>query len=81
MNDNYAKFGAMIGVSTLVMFGLMYLNTYALDHVYFSLLQRDRACRALMMGATMAIIMLGMHTKRAVNAAIFWKSRLPNASN
>jgi hypothetical protein len=31
--NKYAKFGAMIATSTLVMFGLMYLNTYALDHV------------------------------------------------
>ena len=72
MKDNYAKFGAMIGVSTLVMFGLMYLNTYALDHVYFS---ETRAYMALVMGATMAIIMLafmlGMYTKTAINSAIF----------
>ncbi len=72
MKDNYAKFGAMIGVSTIVMFGLMYLNTSALDHVYFS---ETRAYMALVMGATMAIIMLafmlGMYTKRAINAAIF----------
>lgn len=32
----YAKFGAMIATSTIVMFGLMYLNTYAVDHVFFS---------------------------------------------
>ncbi len=72
MKDNYAKFAAIIGVSTLVMFGLMYLNTYALDHVYFS---ETRAYMALVMGASMAIIMLafmlGMYTKSAVNAAIF----------
>ena len=72
MKDRYAKFGAMIGVSTVVMFGLMYLNTYALDHVYFS---ETRAYMALVMGASMAIIMLafmlGMYSKRAVNAAIF----------
>ncbi|MEO5719708.1 MAG: DUF305 domain-containing protein [Chthoniobacterales bacterium] len=72
MKDHYAKFGAMIGVSTVVMFGLMYLNTYALDHVYFS---ETRAYMALVMGASMAIIMLafmlGMYSKRAVNAAIF----------
>jgi len=34
---------------------LMYLNTYALDHVFFS---ETRAYMALVMGATMAIIML-----------------------
>lgn len=32
----YSRFAAMIATSTAVMFGLMYLNTYALDHVFFS---------------------------------------------
>ncbi len=70
--NNYARFGAMIATSTIVMFGLMYLNTYALDHVFFS---ETRAYMALLMGATMAIIMLafmlGMYTKASVNVAIF----------
>lgn len=70
--NNYAKFGVMIATSTLVMFGLMYLNTYALDHVFFS---ETRCYMALIMGATMAIIMLafmlGMYTKRSVNLGIF----------
>ncbi|MCA9838723.1 MAG: DUF305 domain-containing protein [Trueperaceae bacterium] len=51
----YLKFFAMIFTSTLIMFGLMYLNTYALDHVFFS---QTRTYMALLMGATMAIIML-----------------------
>ncbi len=72
MKDHYGKFGAMIGVSTIVMFGLMYLNTYQPDHVYFS---ETRAYMALVMGATMAIIMLAfmlmMYTNRAVNTGIF----------
>ena len=38
--NKYARFGAMISTSTLVMFGLMYLNvylnTYAMSHVRFS---------------------------------------------
>lgn len=67
----YGKFALMIGTSTLVMFGLMYLNTYAADHVFFS---ETRAYMALVMGASMAIIMLlymlGMYPKRSVNAAI-----------
>lgn len=54
--NKYAKFGAMIATSTLVMFGLMYLNTYATDHLFFS---ETRAYMALVMGATMALIMLG----------------------
>ena len=69
---SYVRFGAMIVTSTLVMFILMYLNTYALDHVYFS---ETRAYMALVMGATMAVIMLtfmlGMYKNMALNAAIF----------
>ena len=53
---SYRRFGAMILTSTIVIFGLMYLNTYQLDHRVFS---ETRAYMALLMGATMAIIMLG----------------------
>jgi peptidoglycan/LPS O-acetylase OafA/YrhL len=67
----YVRFGAMIAVSTIVMFGLMYLNTYTADHVYFS---QTRAWMALLMGATMALIMLGfmlgMYKNRRANIAI-----------
>tara|TARA_R110000751_G_C13789264_1_gene481934 strand:- start:4937 stop:5794 length:858 start_codon:yes stop_codon:yes gene_type:complete len=68
----YKKFFAMILTSTFVMFGLMYLNTYALEHVFFS---ETRAYMALLMGAAMAFVMLafmsGMYRSRAVNTAIF----------
>jgi hypothetical protein len=68
---SYLRFGAMIATSTLVMFGLMYLNTYALDHVAFS---ETRAYMAILMGATMAVIMMGymfaMYPSRLVNVAI-----------
>ncbi|MBZ4689303.1 MAG: hypothetical protein JG765_554 [Cereibacter sp.] len=67
----YARFAAMIATSTLVMYGLMYLNTYSADHVYFS---ETRAYMALLMGAVMAMVMLGfmwrMYTSRAANLAI-----------
>ncbi|MEI4469726.1 DUF305 domain-containing protein [Frigidibacter sp. MR17.24] len=53
---SYIRFSLMILASTLVMFGLMYLNTYALEHVFFS---ETRAWMALVMGATMVPIMLG----------------------
>jgi hypothetical protein len=33
---SYLRFAAMLATSTVVMFGLMYLNTYSLDHVAFS---------------------------------------------
>lgn len=68
---SYLRFGAMIATSTVVMFGLMYLNTYALDHVLYS---QTRAWMALLMGAAMAIVMmlfmLGMYRNRATNIAI-----------
>lgn len=54
----------MIAVSTVIMFGLMYLNTYALDHVWFS---QTRAWMALLMGATMAVIMLAFMMKMYPN--------------
>ena len=70
--NKYSKFAAMIATSTVVMFGLMYLNTYSLDHVFFS---ETRAYMALYMGAAMAIVMLlfmlGMYQNSAVNVAIF----------
>ncbi|MCC2611383.1 DUF305 domain-containing protein [Neorhizobium sp. Rsf11] len=69
---HYARFFTMIATSTVVMFGLMYLNTYQLDHVFFS---ETRAYMALVMGAVMAIIMLAfmlqMYTNRMANIAIF----------
>ncbi|WP_141333475.1 DUF305 domain-containing protein [Myxococcus sp. AB025B] len=68
---SYARFGAMIATSTLVMFGLMYLNTYALEHVRFS---QTRSWMAVVMGATMAIIMLlfmwSMYENKRANVAI-----------
>ena len=56
MQMGYGRFMAMIATSTVVMFGLMYLNTYSLDHVFFS---ETRFWMAFVMGAVMAVIMLG----------------------
>ena len=71
-SGGYGTFFAMIGTSTVVMYGLMYLNTYALDHVFFS---QTRMWMALYMGGMMAIIMLafmlGMYSNRKANIAIF----------
>ncbi len=73
----YGKFAAMIATSTVVMFALMYLNTYQLDHVFFS---ETRAYMALVMGAAMAGIMLAFmlktHTNRQMNSGIFVGSGL-----
>ena len=69
---SYIRFGLMILTSTVVMFILMYLNTYAWEHVFFS---ETRTYMAIMMGATMAVIMLaymlGMYSNAKLNAAIF----------
>jgi hypothetical protein len=68
---SYTRFAAMIVASTVAMFGLMYLNTFALDHVFYS---QTRTWMALLMGAVMALIMLGfmwpMYKDTRVNAAI-----------
>lgn len=68
---SYTRFAAMIVTSTVVMFALMYLNTYALEHVTYS---QTRTWMALMMGAVMAMIMMGfmasMYPSGRTNAAI-----------
>jgi len=67
----YGRFAAMIATSTAVMYGLMYLNTFALDHIRYS---QTRVWMALLMGAVMAIIMLSfmlrMYENKTTNAAI-----------
>ena len=69
---SYVRFGLMILTSTVVMFILMYLNTYAWEHLFFS---ETRTYLAIMMGAVMAVIMLsymlGMYENKALNLAIF----------
>ncbi|GGB37893.1 hypothetical protein GCM10011380_29130 [Sphingomonas metalli] len=57
MGMGYGRFAAMIATSTIVMYGLMYLNTYALSHVEYS---QTRMWMAFVMGATMALIMIGL---------------------
>ncbi|WP_062236761.1 DUF305 domain-containing protein [Aureimonas sp. N4] len=67
----YGRFAAMIATSTVVMFGLMYLNTYALDHVFYS---QTRTWMAVVMGAVMSLIMIGfmwgMYPRRGANLGI-----------
>ncbi len=74
---NYQRFGAMIVTSTIIMYGLMYLNNYQLDHIFFS---ETRLYMALIMGSVMAIVMLlfmwKMYTKRGMNMMILAGSAL-----
>jgi len=68
---SYSRFATMIVTSTAAMFGLMYLNTWAADHVFYS---QTRTWMALLMGAVMAMIMLSfmwsMYGSRKANVAI-----------
>ncbi len=68
---SYWRFAAMIATSTVLMYVLMYLNTYAFEHVFWS---ETRAWMALLMGATMSVVMLSymwsMYGRTSVNLAI-----------
>lgn len=51
---NYTKFFLMLGLSFIAMYITMYLNTYAIDHVYFSMTRFYMVCLGI---STMAVIM------------------------
>jgi len=72
MHMSYWRFAAMIVTSMVFMFGVMYLNTYAMEHILWS---ETRFWMTFVMGAVMAIVMLSfmlnMYRNKAANAAIF----------
>ena len=76
-SSSYFRFGAMILTSMLVMFALMYFNTYAFEHVRWS---ETRFYMTFIMGGAMAIVMLGymlgMYKNTKANIAIFAGSAL-----
>ena len=69
--SQYLRFALMILTSAAVMYVVMYLNTYSVDHVYWSW---TRFFMTMMSAATMAVIMLGfmlgMYRNRRANAGI-----------
>ncbi|MEP0313291.1 MAG: DUF305 domain-containing protein [Hyphomonas sp.] len=75
--SKYRRFGLMIATSAIVMFGLMYLNTYALPHVHWS---ETRFFMTLIMAAAMAVVMLSfmlnMYKNSRINLAIYVGSAL-----
>lgn len=77
MKNNYGKFGLMVLTATIIMLGLMYLNAYSIDHVFFS---ETRFYMALIMGGVMAIVMLAfmrkMYTNKKMNLGIYTGSAL-----
>ena len=68
---NYWRFMAMVSTSTVVMFVLMYANTYDADHFFWS---ETRFWMMFVMGAMMMVVMLlfmwGMYKDRTKNFAI-----------
>ena len=68
----YLRFILMVATSTLIMYAVMYLNTYRWDHVFYS---ETRVFMALLMGSTMAVVMLTfmlhMYENWKANAAIY----------
>ena len=51
---NYKTFFLMLGLSFIAMYITMYLNTYSIDHVWFSLTRFYMTCLGI---STMAVIM------------------------
>ena len=69
--NKYARFGLMILTSTVIMYFMMFVNVNEFDHVQIS---QTRIYMAVMMGAIMAIIMMGfmwkMYDNKKLNTAI-----------
>jgi peptidoglycan/LPS O-acetylase OafA/YrhL len=67
----YRNFILMIAVSASLMFGLMYLNTYQISHVWFS---QTRLFMTFIMAGSMALVMLffmrHMYKNKQTNVAI-----------
>lgn len=70
-NNPYTKFILMLAASFIAMYITMYLNTYAIDHVYFSLTRFYMSCLGI---AAMAVIMFffmrKMYQNKKKNIAI-----------
>lgn len=64
MGNNYSTFMLMLGLSFVAMYITMYLNTYEIDHVYFSLARFYMSCLGI---AAMAVIMLSLMLKMYKN--------------
>ncbi len=73
--NNYGKFFLMLGLSFVAMYVTMYLNTYEIDHVYFSLTRFYMACLGISaMAVIMLSLMLKMYKSRKKNIAIYVSS-------
>ena len=69
--ENYKTFFLMLGLSFIAMYITMYLNTYAIDHVYFSLTRFYMVCLGIStMAVIMLLFMLKMYKNKKKNIAI-----------
>ncbi len=70
-HSNYWRFMAMVATSTVLMFFLMYVNTYDADHIFWS---ETRFWMMFVMGAMMMAVMLlfmwGMYKDKTRNFVI-----------
>ena len=70
-HNHYPRFFLMLAVSFIIMYAVMYLNTYEWDHVYFSLMRFYMTClMVLPMGLVMLGFMSKMYPKRGLNLFI-----------
>ena len=69
--NTYTKFVSMLGTSFLAMYVTMYLNTYSIDHVYFSLTRFYMTCLGISaMSLIMLFFMMGMYRNKKKNMLI-----------
>ncbi len=82
MKKGYTKFFGMIITSAVLMYGIMYLNTFELEHVFFS---EMRLYMTILSTSVMAVVMLGfmlhMLEDKKINMAIIGVSILVFASS
>ncbi|MCM4166618.1 Cytochrome c biogenesis protein CcsA [Arenibacter antarcticus] len=70
-NNNYTKFVGMLAASFVAMYITMYLNTYELDHVYFSLTRFYMSCLGIAaMAIIMFLVMRNMYNNKKKNISI-----------
>ncbi|MEH6406605.1 MAG: DUF305 domain-containing protein [Leeuwenhoekiella sp.] len=68
---NYSKFILMLTASFIAMYITMYLNTYKIDHVYFSLTRFYMTCLGIAaMAVIMLLFMLKMYKNKKKNIGI-----------
>lgn len=72
---NYTKFVGMLAASFVAMYITMYLNSYQLDHVYFSLTGFYMSCLGISaMAIIMFVAMRNMYQNKKKNIAIVFGS-------